>query len=144
MTGDLLLELWRTHGDNIRRFQERGGRKGCLGWLHSRPWDSPRSPDAVGKWPSRWVLRLRSIQTTNCGECRSLRFWSGPIGCRPDGNQCLQRWCLPVSLSFSLVSHWAERLGWRMRWILRDLGIFLYGCVFGGKYIFVGRDVSQR
>jgi hypothetical protein len=30
-----------------------------------------------------------------------------------------------------------------MRWIIRDVGIFLYGCVFASKYIFF-RQVAYR
>jgi hypothetical protein len=33
--------------------------------------------------------------------------------------------------------------GNRMRWIIRDVGIFLYGCVFASKYIF-SRQVARR
>jgi hypothetical protein len=30
-----------------------------------------------------------------------------------------------------------------MRWIVRDLGIFLYGCVFASKYLFYRRVACQ-
>ena len=30
-----------------------------------------------------------------------------------------------------------------MRWAIRDIGVFLYGCVFAGKYIFFGRSACQ-
>ena len=30
-----------------------------------------------------------------------------------------------------------------MRWIVRDFGIFLYGCIFACKYIVFGRDTRQ-
>ena len=30
-----------------------------------------------------------------------------------------------------------------MRWAIRDIGVFLYGCVFAGKYIFFGRSAWQ-
>jgi hypothetical protein len=30
-----------------------------------------------------------------------------------------------------------------MRWIVRDVGIFLYGCVFASKYIFFRRVARQ-
>ena len=30
-----------------------------------------------------------------------------------------------------------------MRWIVRDFGVFLYGCVFVCKYIVLGRDTRQ-
>jgi hypothetical protein len=30
-----------------------------------------------------------------------------------------------------------------MRWLVRDIGVFLYGCVFASKYIFLGGTAGQ-
>ena len=36
-----------------------------------------------------------------------------------------------------------QRYGEIMRWIVRDFGVFLYGCVFACKYFVVGQDAHQ-
>jgi hypothetical protein len=29
-------------------------------------------------------------------------------------------------------------------WFVRDVGIFLYGCIFAGRYIFIGKAALHR
>ena len=44
-----------------------------------------------------------------------------------------------ASLMYAVLEVWHF-----MRWIVRDFGVFLYGCAFACKYIVLRRDAHQR